>query len=74
MNHEVKTLNAHINALQRLESDVSKSTSCLYQPDTCRLTESALKARPAVNAALDHFRRMKKRLLNQGTLEERDEK
>lgn len=65
MNHEVTVLNSHINSLARLESDVSKSTSCLFQPENCRLSESALKARPAINAALDHFRRMKRRLLNQ---------
>jgi hypothetical protein len=73
MNHEVKTLNDHIASLQRLESDVSKSTSCLFAPDQCRLTESALKARPAINAAMDHFKRMKKRLLHQTPLNLQDE-
>ena len=72
MNHEVSTLNSHINSLAHLEADVSKSASCMFQPDTCRLAESALKARPAINAALDHFRRMKKRLLTQAPLEEQD--
>jgi len=73
MNHEVTVLNSHINSLQRLESDVSKSTSCLFAPDQCRLSETALKARPAINAALGHFRRMKKILLHQTPLEEQDE-
>ena len=63
MNHEVRKLNDHINALQRLESAVSRSTSCLFQPETCRLSEETLKARPAINAALAHFRSEKKRLL-----------
>lgn len=65
MSPEIRQLNNHIDSLEELESAASRSTSCLHAAESCRLQCEAMKARPAINAAIRHFRRLKKRLLNQ---------
>jgi hypothetical protein len=73
MTPELKTINGYLETLTDLESAINRSTTCLHSPESCLLQLECYRARPALEAALKHFRRMKKRLQNQGTLEERDE-
>lgn len=63
MSPELKTINRHIDALTDLESSVSRSTACLHATEDCRLQTEAYRARPAINAALEHFRSVRAQLI-----------
>lgn len=63
MSPELKTINRHIDALSDLESSISRSTACLHATEDCRLQQEAYRARPAINAALDHFRTVRAQLI-----------
>lgn len=65
MTDEQKEVSFHIDALMRLEREVSRTISCQHSLEMCRLQSEALKARPAINAALALLREKRMRLKQQ---------